>query len=270
MSILLVAAWLSSIHSAAADDSPGSLRVATWNVNWGNRDVEQIETILRELNADVFCLQETVPAVEAGLKRRMNDDWPAIHCFGHQNRFDAERFMVLSRLPLRNVKFHRPVGRFFGHVTFVVQQNEQTAAFASVHLEPFNTIGARRVTDIPGLMQQTDEWHQREVRHILDSLPEADAQVIAGDFNSLSTMNIFQTLTQHGFSDSATTGKPGNEPLPTWHWQFRGGAEVRLRIDYVLHSGRLNSRASIVKEAGRSDHFPLLTVLEWQSEPHDE
>lgn len=41
----------------AADASAQTIRVATYNVNWGNRRGDQVIDAIRTANADVLCLQ---------------------------------------------------------------------------------------------------------------------------------------------------------------------------------------------------------------------
>ncbi len=43
------------------------LTIATWNINYANRDLAEVSRLLRESNADVVCLQETTEFSEIWL-----------------------------------------------------------------------------------------------------------------------------------------------------------------------------------------------------------
>src|SRR5436190_12997690 len=69
------AAGPSSLPAVSALET-SSLRVATYNINWGNLHLDEVARAIRESDADVVALQETNPQSEAWLRRQFADVYP--------------------------------------------------------------------------------------------------------------------------------------------------------------------------------------------------
>jgi endonuclease/exonuclease/phosphatase (EEP) superfamily protein YafD len=120
-----------------ADEPARSFRVATYNLNWGNRRGDEVLDAIGKSKADVVFLQETTPQSEQFLRQRLKRSYRYFHAAGHQGRYGAERFVFLSKLPLRDLAFHPPEKCLFGFYTAVCDFGDTPVRLANVHLTPF-------------------------------------------------------------------------------------------------------------------------------------
>lgn len=237
------------------------LTVATYNINWGARDLRQIAATIRQTEADVVCLQETTPRAERHLRRTLRDLYPHMHFEGHDGRVAAERFGFLSKSPLRNVVFLPPRHGLFGSCRAEVESGGRTVQIVNVHLQPVIVRAGAGLREAYAGLARTEETHAREIAHILKHVTADVPTVIAGDFNSLSTFRAPMVLKERGFVDSFAHVNENPESTPTWRWKLRQG-ELALRIDYIFHTEEFATRQSKVVESSASDHRLVVSRLE--------
>ncbi len=108
--------------------------VATYNINYGNPDLSEVASVIRQANADVVALQETNRASARYLRRALASLYPYM-------RFRTARaaggFGFLSKVPLDKATYHRPTRNgFFGWYQVGVHLQEYDTLLTSIHLTP--------------------------------------------------------------------------------------------------------------------------------------
>ncbi len=239
--------------------APRIARLATWNINFGNQNLQHVAAELEKVDADIVCLQETTQQSEAVLATTLKARYPHSEAFGHQAVYFAERFLVLSKKPWTSVRFVPPARNFFGHVLIETSLCGTPVQIVSVHLAPFTANGVESLAGLYSAMGQTEVDHQHEIQAVLNSISLESPVVILGDFNSLSGMVAPRTLKDVGLKDAfADMEANADQTHRTWHWPVRGAGELRLRIDYVFHSTHLEPKAAQVISSRASDHDLLV------------
>ncbi|MCR9200460.1 MAG: endonuclease/exonuclease/phosphatase family protein [Planctomycetaceae bacterium] len=240
------------------------ITVATFNLNYANESPRDMLATLEQTRADILFLQETTPDVERLLRRRFRGTHPYVVFMGHRNEYFAERSGVISRWPLRNLKFAPPVeGGLFGTLMAETSVHGQTVQLVNVHLMPFQVKRRTSVAAVMTAMGRTESVHQREATRLLERLNVRRPTLVCGDFNSLPDFKAPTAMKAGGLNDSYAQVVSRREQKPTWHWPF-GDVNVQFRIDYVFHSDHFETRQSRVIESGGSDHYPVISQLRLQ------
>ncbi len=112
----LLAILVFAFPAVAACAQP--LRVATYNLNYANRNGDAVIDAITEADADILCLQETTPNSERFLRKKLAAMYPEFHAVGHKGKHFAERFVIASKLKPRNIAFVPPRDGPFGFETF--------------------------------------------------------------------------------------------------------------------------------------------------------
>jgi endonuclease/exonuclease/phosphatase family metal-dependent hydrolase len=237
------------------------LRIVTWNIHKGigtdrKYRLERIVAVLRDLDADVICLQEVDRGVpRSGLEdqaERLSTELDYPHAALGLNvrvKDGAYGNLTLARLPLEDV--HNvdltvpPKKRRSGLVTRLVTGQGRDWLLANVHL---------------GLMHLERKIQvARLLDHLFEDAPEAQPLVIAGDWNEWTSRLVRRVMNEHGFHVARSDSKPGGER--TWPSRV-----PLLRLDKVLYRDPLRCHhvACVLDETTRvaSDHLPLLVELE--------
>ena len=223
-----------------------SIRVATYNVNFGLAGDPDGVAAIDALGADVVVLEET------------NDGWrdaiEAHTAFAHR-RFGAPRSWpasglgVLSRWPIRSID--ATPGAPFDAWRIVIDRPEGAFQILAVHLRPPISDGGSWLAGW---------WSTRPIREreLTDHLAAIDATlptIVAGDFNEdLSGLAVALLERQH-FVDAVA--RPTE---PTWHWPL-GGSEIKLALDHVFVDRRFRPVRSGIEHLGHSDHWPVWVEL---------
>ena len=148
------------------------------------------------------------------------------------------------------------------HGTTRQQVGNRTVRVISVHLAPVQFPREGGVLGTLSALQAVEETHRAEIEFLLECLPKDIPVVIVGDFNSISTFAAPTALIGHGLVDSFAAVNQDADTCPTWHWPLKYG-EVSLRIDYVFHSQDFRTTASRVIRSNASDHYLLVSELDW-------
>lgn len=245
---------------AAQVEDGDSIIVATYNICYGNIDVPLMADTIRKCGADVVCLQETTARSERYLRQHLRSEYPAMHFRGHGGPFLAERFGVLAKRQLTELKYHPPAGRYFGFLTFDYPTNTTPVSVTNVHLAPFTLGRPRSAGDVMRQLSATEVEHAREIDVILDRVDADRPAIVVGDFNSLSGFHAPRTLQEAGFIDSFASVTRHADTVPTWKWPLHIG-EVKFRIDYIFHTRHYSTVRSGVDQAVASDHRLLWSEL---------
>lgn len=258
---LLIATVTIAEAAPSMAERPISIRVATYNVNWGNADLKELTATIQRAGADVVCLQESTALSEQHLQDSLKAVYPHMRFQGHEGRLAAERFGFLSKLPLRNVRFVPPRHGLFGTYCADIDVSGQTLQIINVHLAPLLVPRGAGVWDAYAALRQMEQTHSDEMRQITKEINRDIPTIIAGDFNSLATLQAPLLLKKAGFTDSFAAVTTNADSQPTWRWQLRSGTWA-LRIDYLFHSSHFMTQKSEVQESNASDHYLLVSELE--------
>jgi endonuclease/exonuclease/phosphatase (EEP) superfamily protein YafD len=245
---LLMLAMLS-----VSDDGPDPIRIATYNLNWGNRQGGQIIDAIETADADILCLQETTPLSERFLRKRLSDRYPYFHCTGHEGRYGAERFAFASRIELDEVTFHPPKEGLFGFYAATFQHGGEDVRILNVHLTPFRFKKGGGIQGVMAAISGTEEQHSQEIDGITKAIDPGKPTIIAGDFNSLSEFKAPKTLRQLGLVDTFAAVNADADTHPTWHWPTKP-LPLALRIDYIFCTPHFRTVESKIIRREGSDH----------------
>jgi endonuclease/exonuclease/phosphatase family metal-dependent hydrolase len=242
--------------------SPESIRVATYNINWGNPNLDAVLGAIRQADADLVCLQETNAQSAAALRREFADDYPHLGFYGSVEPFAAGGFAVLSRLPVTREGFLPQREALFGTCILEVRAGDQLVQVIVVHLQP--VLFQKRGGDVTALsvlraLEAAEQTHGKEMHQILTRVRTDVPTLIVGDFNSVSKFQA-SMLAERGFVDSFAAVNENPDSHPTWHWPIKLG-DVTLRIDYIFHSPSFRALSSRVVRTAGSDHYLLLSEL---------
>ncbi len=237
------------------------LRVATYNICWGNMDLDRIGDAIAQSEADIVLLQETTPRSEQYLSQRFRRTYRYVHFVGYRGAYAAERFGYLSKHRLTSLKFHPPVGKgLFGSYHARCRWQQQDIQLVNVHLMPLVIRRGARLTDVLGTYSQTEQVHAQEIERIVRQLEKDKPTVVAGDFNSLSAFVAPRRLKDLRFIDSLDSVTKDGDGAVTWQWPTRP-LPLRLRIDYIFHSPHFQTNSARVVEVTGSDHHLVVSEL---------
>jgi endonuclease/exonuclease/phosphatase (EEP) superfamily protein YafD len=230
-----------------------SLRVMTYNVNFGiPGDGPTLEAIAAG-KADVVFLQETNTAWERSLRAAFGDSYPHMAFY---RRAGAGGIGVMSRLPIRAQHLIPPEGDgWFPALRLVLDSPLGPVQALVVHLRPPVSDGGSFVSGhftAPGI-------HEKEIARFCQSLDRSLPTMVVGDFNEEEDGRAVAYLARAEWRMKSALPEfaPGR---PTWRWPTSLHTFER-RLDHIVYDVRLEPLNVEVLEAGRSDHFPVVGVF---------
>lgn len=240
---------------------PVKFTVASYNINYGNPDLREVEKAIVKADADLLCLQETNRSSEAYLRRRLGRKY-RYHSFIRAPRHAAGGYGFMSKVPLRNVKYLPKHKGMFGTYLAEVTLAGKKVQVASLHLQPMFFGRNRTLGEYWRELKQYEQIHAAEIAFIWGKLSKTLPLLIVGDLNSPSMMYAPQYLRSRGLVDSfaSVTDKP--DEYVTWHWRT-GRVNWQYRLDYIFHSKQIRTLSSAVVRTGGSDHYLLTSSLTW-------
>ncbi len=233
-----------------APDGP-SLRVMTYNVNYGLAgDRETIDAIASE-DADVVFLQETTEAWEASLTEALGAAYPHRayrHCCA------AGGLGVLSKTPFEEREYlSPPSGGWFPAWRVLVRHDAGDLQALVVHLRPQLSESG---SFLSGFFT-TPPIRRAEIETYFPALDPNLPTIVVGDFNENSRGRAIRFLEDKGMV-SAVPARSG--ATPTWRWQTSVGT-IREQLDHVVVDPRVEALDVRVIDRGRSDHLPVVATI---------
>ncbi len=227
------APWSKTTHVSAP-----ALRVYAHNTWDQHPDLQQLETALQAVDADVLVLIEVDPAKQ-GLLDRLALRYPYKASCAH--RVDCAT-AILSRFPVEAGGADRP------------NANTPAIAWARINAAPK---GFGQVTIVGTHVHRPTRdpaRHRRQMLALTGMLLRIDGpMIVAGDFNAGPW--------SAAFSDFVVTTrlKPANALLPTW--PMVPVALPQFAIDHILVSADIAVLRSGAGAATGSDHAPLFAEV---------
>jgi len=238
------------LHRQSSD-----IRIGSYNVFSGEREVADTLKVIRSMNADVLAMQELSPMGSRLLDRALKEDYP-------YRRF-SEGVAIVSRFPLKNHRYQHSQRGINGFLIAEVESPGGRLQVASLHLDPLRIWTTAEKWSLPAqLLWGQGEIHRAEMKQINEALKPGMPTVLAGDFNNASHAALNQ-LRKQGFSDSFAQVTPHPDQNPTLHFKLLGVPAGR-RIDYILHDASFETLESQVLPGHPSDHNAVVSKLSWK------
>lgn len=247
--VLLIAAGCATMTRVPRAPTTASLTVVSYNVNYGLPGDKVGLNAMTDADSDVILLQEVTEGWRKGLES-LRGRYP------HQRfhfRSDAGGLAVLSRHPISHAEIMENPVSWFPAQLVVVESPIGPVQMVNVHLRP-------PFTDSGNMLLgyfTTPEIREAEMETFLSGLRTDVPAVVAGDFNEDSGPAC-SLLFQAGFGSALEDYAPN---VSTWRWPL-GIVEAHNRLDHVFFSRGLDATDAWVVDKGRSDHFPVVAVLE--------
>lgn len=256
-----------SAASVTGEEQPPSakanthLRVATFNINWGNVNLPDIKRAIVASKADVVCIQESTRRSEQFLTRFFRDEYPQIVFRGHRGRYAAERFGFLSKRPLEDIHFLPPEHGLFGTLFATIRHRDREVRIANVHLSPFAVPRGAGFRGAVSALSGVEGTHAKEIQSIATQIDPSRPTLVCGDFNSLSSFSAPKRLEQMGLTESFAAITENADSHSTWGWPF-GKRHIQFRIDYIFHSRHFATVGSEIIPTEGSDHALVVSEFE--------
>ena len=228
-----------------------TFRVLTYNVNFGIAGDPETIAAIRDAHADLALLQETNRVWEHTLRAALSTELPHMV---FRNRGGAGGFAVLSRVPLAETELVDPSGDgWFGAARVVVDTPFGRMQALSVHLHPPVSESGSFVSG----HFTTPSVRIAEMKSFFAHLVAGIPALIAGDFNEEEDGGVMQFLTEKGMLSALARYAPDQ---PTWRWPTVVGT-LRRQLDHVVYDPHLDVVSAEIRQAGRSDHLPVIAVV---------
>lgn len=257
---LILALLAGCSHDPARQpQAPGAkpaLRVMTYNVNFGIAGDGPTLAAIESGKADVVFLQEINRPWERALRAKFETVYP--NMIFHP-RGGAGGIGLMSRLPIGGEKLIAPEGDgWFPALRLVLDSPLGPVQVLVVHLRPPVSDGGSFVAGhftAPAI-------HEQEIARFCQALDHALPTLVVGDFNEEEDGRAVAYLARGEWNNvHMKSALPEFAPdRPTWRWPTSLHTFER-RFDHIIYDLRLEPLSVEVLDAGRSDHFPVVSVF---------
>jgi endonuclease/exonuclease/phosphatase (EEP) superfamily protein YafD len=163
----------------------------------------------------------------------------------------------MSKLPIESIDY-LPAQSWFPAARVVLQSPVGRLQVLNVHLRP---PASDRGSVVSGYFT-TPPVRQREISSFASALDPGLPTLIVGDFNEDECGRAVKWLTAHGYRSALPEFSPHAR---TWRWHTSVGT-LRGRYDHLCYDARLTPLKVEVRNAGQSDHLPVVGVFALASE----
>jgi len=233
-----------------------TVRLMTYNLNFGNVDLAATLDAIADADVDVVLLQEITAEWRAALKQRFSKHY-AHHAYRMHHRL-AGGIAVLSKLAITEEELWGPpagTGAWFPAQRIVIAAPFGALQILNVHLRPALDGGSW----VKGFMT-TPPIRRREIEAHWKMMDFKLPTIVAGDFNEDDTGRAIDYLANHGMTRVPTTGPR------TWHFETVVNGKptdlLKLDIDHVMIDSHFVASDAQVLDAGTSDHRPVVVTIE--------
>jgi endonuclease/exonuclease/phosphatase (EEP) superfamily protein YafD len=253
------AAARAGASASAPATKPADFKVATFNVLFLNRDLKALAKAIQQADADVVCLQETNAESEKSLREQLGKAYP--HAF-FQPDGKAGGLAFLSKAPLANVRYIPAKFGWFGAYACEAKLDGRPARIVNVHLTANVPPPHASPLNLAALWIKREAVRGQEIEYILAATDANIPRLIAGDFNALPKGAAPSFMRDKGFIDSLAAACKDHETLTTWS-DTLGKIRIAFRVDYVFHTGAIESAGCRVLPCDASDHSLVVSGLRW-------
>lgn len=197
-----------------------------------------------------MLLQETTLAWSAAIRERLANRYPHIVEIEHGG---AGGQMVLAKRPFEVKQTMRSPAKWFPAMRLVAQTALGPVQVLNLHLHP---PVSPRGSWVSGYFT-TGPVRREEIAAFVEGLEPGMPTLFVGDFNEEAQGDAVRFLKDRGARD-AVSDHLGRQP--TWRWPV-GALTLRFQLDHVLYQGRLRPVDVQVRQAGRSDHLPVVATF---------
>jgi endonuclease/exonuclease/phosphatase (EEP) superfamily protein YafD len=223
----------------------------TFNLNFGLAGDAPTLGAVAQQHADVVFLQETTPHWETVLRLQCGSDYPHIQ-FKHPGDGGAGGLGVMSKLPIEQIDY-LPAKSWFPAERVVLASPLGRLQVLNVHLRPPIS---DRGSVVSGYFT-TPPVRAQEISTFAVALDSNLPTLIVGDFNENERGRAVQWLTANGFKSALPEFQPDAQ---TWRWRTSYIA-LSGRYDHLCYDAHLTPLRVEVRDAGRSDHLPVIGVF---------
>jgi endonuclease/exonuclease/phosphatase family metal-dependent hydrolase len=255
LSAILLAAVIAPVTESPAQASAvePTVRLMTYNLNWGNPDHGATLDAIAAGDADVVLLQEVTDEWRRVLRARFARQY-AHQAYRLHGRA-AGGIAVLSKHAITAEELWAPPpGAFFPAQRVVIDAPFGPLQILNVHLRPCIDGGSwvRGFLTTPPVRRREIETHWKKMDYQLPT-------VVAGDFNEDDTGRAIHYLQHHGMTRVPTDGPQ------TWHYETVLDGKrtdlLKMDIDHVMIDSHFLASDAKVLDAGTSDHRPVVVTL---------
>lgn len=267
--LLLVLAGISAAQTpASAPETQGEFQftIATFNINYINRDLAEVVKSITKADADLVCLQEMTADAAKHIRKNLAKTYKHIK-FKKQKW--AGGFGFLSKYPLDSLKWVPMKHGFFGAWICYITADGKKIQVMNMHLYPTMTGNSETLVDYLREYNRCEKIRAKEIVYFGRKLKVGMPTIITGDMNSLSKGQAPSYLRKNNFIDAAAiTEKPDEQP--TWHWNWKD-AVWRYRIDYIFLSNDFKAVTyQVIENDKPSDHYLVFSKLTWNDKAGEE
>lgn len=233
--------------------------VLQWNI-WIHEDIENIVKTLKEIDADIVCVQE------------LTSGWPGQHHTDTVNYVASELdYHVHASTPMgpKNRDWKQFNAIFSRYALFDQTQTwvnpsiadgdgyDESRSYIEASTKVGNKvlrIGTTHLTSIENFVMTERQF--RETDRLVAQIAGKSSLILAGDFNEPPNSYAVQEVEKHlrnagpSYNQNTWTTKPlqhNNDTLP-----------LNWRLDYVFASNDLHVVSSEIIDTPYSDHLPIL------------
>jgi endonuclease/exonuclease/phosphatase family metal-dependent hydrolase len=222
----------------------------TYNVDSDHAANDETLRAIEESNVDLVFLQEVSAVWQASLRSRLTSIYPQQVYRGDDGY--AAGVAILSKWPIIWVE-ELPRIDWFPAIRAILQTPIGPLQVLDVHLRPPRSPGGSYLLG----HFSTRPIREREIRSYAAALEPGIRTVIAGDFNEGDQGRAVRWLKHLGYHNALPEFAPH---ATTWRWPI-GVITLRARYDHIFYDGASAVLYAAVREAGRSDHLPVIVVL---------
>lgn len=219
------------------------IRVMSFNVWAGNRDIAAIDNLLRQVQPDVLLLQEVTYGMAINLQRIAPGLYDGQYYWAYEPDIGQA---ILSRYPLT------PTAHSF-------EQGRVQKAVIHTHRGPVAVWNVHPSQPVPY------RWQYSQVRNLSAEIAaEPLPLLVAGDFNTTDQSETYRMVDQHLHNAHWEAGWGFGFSFPDPARRFGGKISFpsMVRIDHIFYSDDFYAyHARTLTDSGGSDHRPVIADL---------